>query len=187
MRRIDVSPGFIWFLALLYWLDTLDLFWLVLAAMLLHELGHIAVILLFGNTVRSIRLGFADMEIHTVPMRYGQELFTALAGPAVNLICFLLCRRQFPDFAAVSILLGIFNLMPLYPLDGGKVLYDLIAMLFSQTVAETVCQSVSLFLIICLLALSLAGIFYWQAGLWPLLLVLMLFARLALENRGEMG
>lgn len=187
MKRIDITPGFVWFLAVLYWLDTLNVFWHLLAAILLHELGHLALILLFGGTVRSVRLRFADMEIKTAPMRYGQELFTALAGPAVNLICFALVRGRYPGFAAVSLLLGLFNLLPVSPLDGGKILFDLLSLMVSQTVAETVCQSVSLFFIICLLALSLAAIFYWQAGLWPLLCVLMLFARLALENRGEMG
>ena len=185
MKKLELSPGFLLFLALLCWVDTLGLFWWVLLAMALHELGHLAAIFLLRGKIVSVRLRFADCLIVTEGLRYGQELICALAGPAVNLLCFAAFGRLCTPFAAVSLLLGGFNLLPMLPLDGGRAIHAVLLLLLPPDRADLLSRSISLFTVICILAVCLAGIFYWNTGLLPLLTFLLLFSRLALENGRE--
>ena len=184
MNKIKLTPGFLWFLAFLCWVDPLGLFWWVLLAMTLHELGHLLSVFLLRGRVTTVHLRFADCLIVTEGLGYRQEAVTAFAGPAVNLLCFFLLRSS-TRFAFVSLLLGLFNLLPILPLDGGRILHALLCCFLQPDRADLLSRSVSLFTVMLILAFCLAGIFYWQTGLLPLLTFLLLFARLALENGEE--
>ena len=65
---------------------------------------------------------------YRTPLTYGQDSLVALAGPAANLLLgglFFVLDRQLP--AVLSLGVGAFNLLPILPLDGGRVLYGLLA------------------------------------------------------------
>ena len=94
----------------------------ILCAMAVHELAHIVMMLACGGQVRRLTLRFADLQIAASGLGYRQELLSALAGPLVNLICGAAFCMQRPSFAAYSLMLGIYNLLPVWPLDGGRVL-----------------------------------------------------------------
>ncbi|MFT5683701.1 MAG: Zn-dependent protease [Myxococcota bacterium] len=100
-------------------------------SVLLHELGHALTARHFGILTRSITLypfgGVAALARE--PMRSAEELWIALAGPAVNgalaLIALPLALIGVPGaglFAAMNLVLGVFNLIPAFPMDGGRVL-----------------------------------------------------------------
>lgn len=129
---------------------------LLFACVILHELGHSVVAQAHGVRVRDITLlpigGVARLE--EVPEEPWTELKIALAGPAVNLIIFLLLTAlvlvvaalvlfggfpaEIPALKFVTDLLGFlwwvnlslmaFNLLPAFPLDGGRVLRAVLAM-----------------------------------------------------------
>ena len=129
---------------------------LLFGCVLLHELGHSVVAQAHGIRVRDITLlpigGIARLE--AVPENPWTELKIAIAGPAVNLGIFILlaplvvltfigAAAEIPFMAAVatgpigSVLLWLcganlalmaFNLLPAFPLDGGRVLRALLAM-----------------------------------------------------------
>ena len=92
----------------------------MLLAMLLHELGHLTVLAVYGIPVYRIRLGFADIKMETGPLVDRTELRCALAGPGVNLLLWAVLSRFCPPFSAVNLLLAGFNLLPLPWLDGGR-------------------------------------------------------------------
>ena len=94
----------------------------ILCAMAVHELAHIVMMLACGGQVRRLTLRFADLQIAASGLGYRQELLSALAGPLVNLICGAAFCMQRPSFAAYSLMLGIYNLLPVWPLDGGRVI-----------------------------------------------------------------
>ena len=116
----------------------------------LHELGHSLVAKAFGLRIVDITLlpigGLARMA--DPPRTAGQEVLIAVAGPAVNFALaagFLVLNvalgvsiQHFDPLApnllvqgfAVNLTLGAFNLVPAFPMDGGRVLRGLLAALF---------------------------------------------------------
>lgn len=118
----------------------------ILASVLAHELGHAYVGQKFGLTFHSITLhafgGAANMSSR-MPSAKG-EFFIAVAGPIVSVVLGVLLgfsavgtlfafRDTFPaltfclfhilsSLSAINVSLGIFNMLPAFPLDGGRVL-----------------------------------------------------------------
>ncbi len=123
----------------------------VFCCVLLHEYGHVLTARHFGVATRDITLlpigGVASAE--RMPERPGQELLVALAGPAVNALIAVVLIAAFgadlnEELAAASVddpklgfatrlalanvLLALFNLIPAFPMDGGRVLRALLSL-----------------------------------------------------------
>lgn len=129
----------------------------------LHEFGHILTARQFGVVSPEVTLlpigGVADME--SMPQKPWQELLVAVAGPAVNvliagaLLAFsgafnLHVAAQIDNpsvsilerLAATNLLLAVFNMIPAFPMDGGRVLRAALAMWLGQAKATRIAASV---------------------------------------------
>lgn len=135
------------------------------AAVAVHEAGHITAALAFGVAPRRIRIfpaGFMiDCGIGSVP--YSKSAVILLAGAAANLlaaaITALFCGTK-PYFFAVNIGLALFNLLPMYGLDGGGVLFYILALFFSG--AEADARAARMTRLICGVVLFL----FWLAAVY---------------------
>lgn len=142
-RRVRVTPGSLLTIALLFWLDEGVglLGWSVLACAA-HELGHLLVGVALGGRPRWLSLSAVGLELkleYPAGLSYGRELAVALAGPAVNLIMGLICARAGNYLlAGVSFGLGLFNLLPILPLDGGRIVWCAMSALFGVQAGERV-------------------------------------------------
>ena len=142
----------------------------VFFSILVHEMGHAAAALWLGmGRSRIVLHGFGGL---TVPERGGlpwQHLVLSLAGPAAGLVlgCLaLLCMLMpVPDAVYsglvvpmiwVNIVWSLFNLLPLFPLDGGQALLSLLA-IFAPKSALPVVHGLGL---AGGLALGVAALFY---------------------------
>jgi Zn-dependent protease/CBS domain-containing protein len=106
----------------------------VFVIIVVHELGHALVARRFGIRTKDIMLlpigGIASLE--RMPERPAQELAVAIVGPLINfalagILAFvpgLFAQR----LAWINVGLGVFNLIPAFPMDGGRVLRALLAM-----------------------------------------------------------
>lgn len=102
----------------------------------LHEFGHAYAASRYGIRTRSVTLfpfgGVAAIE--RMPRNPRQELVIALAGPAVNFVlaagfgalAFVTASQIVGILAAMNVGMGLFNLIPAYPMDGGRVLRALL-------------------------------------------------------------
>lgn len=125
---------------------------LIFSCVVLHELGHCLVAKRFSIPIhRIILLPIGGMALFGhIPRQPGKELLITAAGPAVNFIlaAILILIVGLPDPQALfslhydfngmltlllffNLVMGIFNLLPVFPMDGGRLLRALLAMRFS--------------------------------------------------------
>ena len=120
----------------------------IFACVVAHEFGHILAARRYGAHTRDVILlpigGVARMD--QIPEKPGQELVVALAGPLVNVVIAGVIiavlgpnavfaslndngpNRLLPDLAAANLFLAMFNLLPAFPMDGGRALRALLAL-----------------------------------------------------------
>src|SRR3954452_23751102 len=142
-------------------LETVLLVSAVFGCVLLHELGHALMARRFGIETEDITLypigGVA--RLRRMPRAPGAELLIALAGPAVNfaIVAALLVLQTlglagagygswFDAFVGslmlVNLALGLFNLIPAFPMDGGRVLRALLSGWLGRARATTIAASI---------------------------------------------
>lgn len=131
--RLKIHPLLVLLGVIYFWLGLGLEVLLVLAAVLLHELAHLAVANSLGVTVQEVELlpfgGQAKIEDFT-GLDPDKETMVALAGPvcSLTLAAFFYFLAPYMSSPAanlgikINLLLGIFNLCPVLPLDGGRVL-----------------------------------------------------------------
>lgn len=148
-----------------------DIVWSVLfilavfGCVVLHELGHALAARRYGIGTRDITLlpigGVASLE--SMPEKPSEELIVALAGPAVNFVIVLLllpflhlmpamtemeqmtainADNFLMMFMTVNVVLAFFNLLPAFPMDGGRVLRALLAMRLERAKATRIAARV---------------------------------------------
>jgi Zn-dependent protease len=153
----------------------------VFVCLILHELGHALAARAFGIGTRDITMypigGVARLE--RMSEQPGEELCIALAGPAVNLLLaglllaplflFSLLSPAFADtglgkyllsLLVVNLVLVVFNLVPAFPMDGGRVLRALLALAIGHLRATRIAVAVAGILAVLMVFLGL--------GLMPL-------------------
>ena len=170
---------------------------LVFLCVLLHEFGHALAARRYGIKTPDITLlpigGVARLE--RMPEHPWQEVVVALAGPAVNvvlaafLLLFVGVTMGFFDLAAlehvgvglpakllvVNILLVVFNMIPAFPMDGGRVLRALLAMKMNYARATHIAASIGQ-------AAAFAFAFYGLIKSQPMLILIGIFIYFGAAN-----
>lgn len=166
----------------------------VFACVVLHELGHSLVVRRYGIRVRDIVLfpigGVARAD--SIPEDPWQEILVAIAGPAVNftivavLTPILFFRHVsfsddnfLVDLTLVNMLLGLFNLIPAFPMDGGRILRGALALRMPYLSATRRARDVGQFI-----ALGFATLAFMNPSLIMLgLIAMFVFAGGMIEER----
>ncbi|GAB4064840.1 site-2 protease family protein [Ancylobacter sonchi] len=172
---------------------------LLFLCVLLHEFGHIFAARRYGVKTPEVTLwpfgGIARLE--RIPEKPSEELVVALAGPAVNVVIALVLILVLggttgvehlenidnpqigllAKLAGANIFLVVFNLIPAFPMDGGRVLRALLAMRMGHAQATQTAASIGQALAI---GLGFLGIFGN-----PMLIIIAVFVFLAAS--GEAG
>ena len=152
------------------------------ACVVLHEFGHALTAMRYGVRTRSITLypigGVASLE--RIPEKPAQELAVALAGPAVNLVIALVVgtvlwisggaivladpEQQVGLGALAAVVVAgnlgllLFNMIPAFPMDGGRVLRALLALRMDRVRATRIAAVLGRFIAFGFIAAAL----YWK-------------------------
>ncbi len=147
--------------------------WLVslLLAMSFHEFCHLMAIYATARHWGKAHFGLHGARIPIPEMGRGAELFCALAGPAGSLLLGLTCPF-FPRLALCGIGQACYNLLPLYPLDGGRALRCAFFLLLPPDRAYMAEKAVAILCKSALLLLCLYVIRHTELGLMTGLLIL---------------
>jgi len=172
---------------------------LVFVCVLLHELGHALMAQRFGVSTRSITLlpvgGVA--ALNRIPERPREEFLIAIAGPMVNVVIagVLLILLGWPEnvfyqfgqwtfrglggiLIYVNIVMIVFNLIPAFPMDGGRIFRSLLACWFTYAVATSLAAAMG----------QIIAVLMFVTGLIdnPILCLIGLFVFMSARTENEM-
>lgn len=168
MRELDIPPSSYLFGAIV--LLMVPMRWLLgwVLAVAVHECCHIWMIRALRGKITHIRIGLAGASIEIAPMSPEKELLCTMAGPAGGLLL-LLTARWLPVVALCGLLQSLWNLLPIYPMDGGRILRCLLCLLLGEVWGIRVSHVLSLLVTTFLCGGAMVGTFCWNGGLFPLL------------------
>lgn len=173
---------------------------LLFVCVLAHEFGHIFMARRFGVMTPDVTLlpigGVARLE--RIPEKPSEEFLIAIAGPAVNVVISLVLVVVFgaslhtqglaamesaqismvDRLAVVNLFLAIFNMIPAFPMDGGRVLRALLAIRLGHVRATEIAASIGQFVAFGLGFLGLFGN--------PLLIFIAIFVYLAASSEAQL-
>ena len=127
--------------------------------------------------ILGVRLRLNGVVIKAGEMGYPTERSCALAGPVVSWGLGAVLLRIWPMCGLISLLLGTINLLPMLPLDGGRILRATLSLHLDCKQVDLVMR-VCAFVIAGMLMLSACWTAVWlQAGVWPIFAALVLLWR----------
>ena len=179
--KIRIDLKILFFLALFYFTKQIKIYLLVLGFAFLHELAHMLVGLLLGFKPKSIEIMPFGFSLNLTPKKEDFEtkikksnlvelkyIYVAVAGPLLNLIIATLfsyirlkVNSEIIDLNTYSnLIIFIFNLIPIYPLDGGRVINSVLKINRGSLIANKTMKIIKKVTIILLTIASSIAILY---------------------------
>ena len=193
-NNINISIYFIFFIIILVLSKDIKAIIFYSFAVFMHELAHYFV---------AKKLGYNLNKFYLMPygvcLNYQENIFSgndeiliALAGPFFNLLLCIVCLALwwlFPQlyyfldyFCFANLILGGFNLLPCFPLDGGRVFVNLLSKKIDREKAYKIANSLNIIFSLILVILFLVSIFK-EINFTYLLIAIFLFSGLINPNK----
>lgn len=137
--KIHISFFFGLTVALIGLFDKTGTVFLCLLSGVIHETGHLTILLLSREKPREIHITPFGMRIERKDenfLSFRKEILCAFAGPFVNIVLFLIFKDTY--FSKINLSIAILNLLPCEPLDGGKILENFLNLKLSKSKAEKI-------------------------------------------------
>lgn len=173
-------------------LQRIEIYIILLSFCIIHELGHVFAGIILGKKIEKLeflaigcRVKFLEEDNDKKEIR---EILIATAGPLTNLILVLIFMLIPLDiiykdlYIYANFLIGIFNLLPIYPLDGGRILKNVLKINENNLSVEEIINNVSNITMIILTMISSVLIFYYK-NIFIFITVIYLWSILIKENR----
>lgn len=194
--KIEINLKIILFIILLMILNRIDIYMLFIVFILCHELAHMIFGMFLGFKPKTLQLNPLGVSIefynYDENTKYNRikRIFTYLAGPIANFIFCIIFYFMNIDLEIktkiiyTNLLIGIFNLIPMLPLDGGKVLKEVLKFFYNPKIASIfMIHSTKSILIAITLIYSIA-IFYMR-NIVIFLLIVYLWYLYIIEEKKE--
>ena len=161
--EFSVNVSFALCITLMLVIDESGLAALALFCCIIHEAGHILCLLIFGEKPASVKLSFYGIKLERqlgANLGRKSEIIVYACGPAANLILSLIfaafssVNSSMKTAAVISLMTGIFNLLPCIPLDGGNMLRCAAEMFFEEEKCEKIILAISFAVLVPMTAAS---------------------------------
>lgn len=179
--KIRIDLKILIFFAIFYFTNQIKIYITIMFFCLLHELGHILAGIILKMRPEKIEImpcGLsstfrANLNDLNCKIKNGnalelKKIIIALAGPIVSLILVILVTYiDIPyvtkqDSIYSNILIILFNLMPLYPLDGGRIIKGILHIELGREKSEHIIRNISNVTIIILTIISSIAVYYFK-------------------------
>lgn len=197
--RIDLKIFLI--ILLFYFTKQIEIYAMIMFFAIVHELGHLISGLLLGMKPEKIEIMPYGVSIsfkltpkdYNKKIKYGNQLelkkiLVALAGPLTNIIIIIIVSQiNINVFGTLMILysnllLVLFNLLPIYPLDGGRIVKGIIHIFMGKRTAEKYSNYVSFVTLIIVTFISSIAI-YKAENIAMFIIVLVLWGIFIKEDK----
>ena len=137
--KIEINLKIVFIILLFFLINNLGTYMIFLIFVSIHELAHLLVGILIGGIPEKMTISPLGMSLEFYS--YGKDkricriLFFSI-GPIINFIIALITKIFFLENELTTIIIytnmaiGIFNLMPILPLDGGKIVKEILKSFF---------------------------------------------------------
>lgn len=175
-ERIKLSGGFCIMLALMLLLVPIKWLAAAMIAAVFHELCHYLAIRACCGACVGVKLYAIAAYLPLPRMSRGREVVCALAGP-IGGLCLLSLARWMPRIALCAAMQSAYNLLPIYPLDGGRALQSGLLLFFPPPISVGICRYFEILSKMLVILLAVYGCFVLKLGIFPLLMALLLLIR----------
>lgn len=167
--KIKVNLQIFLFIILFYLTKQIENYAIIMLFAFIHELGHMLAGMLLGLKVKTlgimpfgVSIEFESYEERKIVDK--KRIIIALAGPITNALIAITSYFTYknPIIIYSNILIAIFNLLPIYPLDGGRILKSYIHSKNIEFSKEKNVYDISYFFLVAITAISSILIYYFK-------------------------
>jgi stage IV sporulation protein FB len=200
---IKINLKIFLFAIIFYFTKQIQIYAILMFFAFCHEMGHLLCGVIVGLKPKSLKimpLGLC-VEFSVLPKEYNKKtikanqfqikkIFIAMAGPITNIVIIfvtllfknMIDNTMFMEIICTNMLIALFNLLPIYPLDGGRIIKSCIYIICGRKKAINCTYYISNTAMIIITSISSIAIYYYK-NIAILFIIMYLWGMVAIENK----
>ena len=198
--RFKIDLKIFLFVIIFYFTKQIHIYALIMLFAFIHELGHLMAGILCGMKPERLEIKPYGVSIsfklfpkdYNIKIGKGSKLeikkiFVAIAGPIINLlITLIIVHIPIEIFTKLmiiyaNVLIMIFNLLPIYPLDGGRIIKSILHILYGKKASESYINNKSFITLIAITFIS-SIIIYVAQNIAIFIIIIVLWIMYIMED-----